>query len=114
MFKPENLPPQLLFLPILTPPFPLSLFANPLAVWFIYAFILEGWKGQTIGKKLLSLVVVGEDSNACGFRRSFVRNILRYIDGLGLYMLGLVVMLLSVRRQRIGDHLAGTFVVKVT
>jgi uncharacterized RDD family membrane protein YckC len=83
-----------------------------LTLWFVYAFVLEGWKGQTIGKKLLSLVVVGKDGNACGFRRSFIRNVLRYIDGLGYYIPGLIVMLLSEKRQRIGDHLARTFVVK--
>jgi uncharacterized RDD family membrane protein YckC len=94
-------------------PFSLSSFLeNPLTIWFVYAFVLEGWKGQTIGKKLLSLVVVGKDGNPCGFRCSFIRNVLRYIDGLGYYILGLIVMLLSERRQRIGDHVARTFVVK--
>ena len=45
--------------------------------------------------------------------KSFIRNLLRIIDGLPVfYLLGLIVMVSSKRKQRIGDMAAGTVVVK--
>lgn len=77
-----------------------------------YFVVTEGLWGQPPGKRLLGLVVVHRDGSPCGFGGSLVRNLLRVLDGLFYYALGLVVMLVSDRRQRIGDHAARTVVVR--
>ncbi len=82
------------------------------AGWFPYSFLLEGFAGQTLGKKAMGIVVVKTDGSPCTYLASFERNLLRVIDGMGYYLIGLMVMLLSKRRQRIGDHVAETVVVK--
>jgi uncharacterized RDD family membrane protein YckC len=77
-----------------------------------YYFALESGDGQTVGKKLMKLRVVRADGSPAGMREIAVRTILRVVDGIGGYIVGLVVMLLTgERRQRIGDLAASTIVV---
>ena len=69
-----------------------------------YYFALESGAGQTVGKKLMNLRVVRADGRPAGMREIAVRSILRVIDGIGLYIVGLIVMLVTgERRQRLGD-----------
>jgi uncharacterized RDD family membrane protein YckC len=76
-----------------------------------YYFALESGGGQTLGKRLLRLRVTGEDGDEPGIERIAVRTLLRLLDGLGLYLVGLVVMLVTgQRRQRLGDVVAHTVV----
>ncbi len=79
---------------------------------FGYYIILEGAFGQTVGKRVAGVVVVNRDGQPIGFSESFIRNILRLIDGIFNYAVGLVVMLLTEDRQRVGDLAAGTVVVR--
>jgi uncharacterized RDD family membrane protein YckC len=80
---------------------------------FAYFVYLEGTYGQTFGKKLLNLVVVGEDGSACDYETAVVRNILRYVDWLPfLYLLGVIVIVFSDDSQRLGDIVADTLVVR--
>jgi len=80
----------------------------------IYAMISEwAWRGQTVGKRLLGLLVV----DAQGFRlepsQVIVRNLMRLIDTLpALYLVGGIACVFSRRRQRLGDLAAGTVVVR--
>jgi uncharacterized RDD family membrane protein YckC len=83
-----------------------------LLVVFLYSFILEGWTGQTLGKLLLGIVVVKADGRPCGFMSSFVRNAFRIVDFQFYYLVALLVVLLTSKRQRIGDVLANTIVVR--
>jgi uncharacterized RDD family membrane protein YckC len=77
-----------------------------------YYFALESGAGQTVGKKLMKLRVVRADGSPAGMREIAVRTILRVVDGIGVYIVGLVVMLMTgERRQRIGDLAAATIVV---
>jgi uncharacterized RDD family membrane protein YckC len=77
-----------------------------------YYFALESGDGQTLGKKLLKLRVVRADGRPAGMREIAVRTILRVVDGVGGYIVGLIVMLATgQRRQRLGDLAAGTIVV---
>lgn len=80
---------------------------------FGYFIVLEAWTGQTIGKKLFGVVVVTEYGEPIGLEESLIRNLLRFVDGILNYAVGLVVMLVSDDRKRIGDHAAGTIVVRV-
>lgn len=80
-----------------------------------FYFVLLEWRfsGQTPGKKALGLRVVRDGGYNLGFGPAFLRNLLRPIDMMpGFYVLGLSAVLLSTRRKRIGDQVAGTLVVR--
>jgi uncharacterized RDD family membrane protein YckC len=77
-----------------------------------YYFALESGDGQTVGKKVMKLRVVRADGRPAGMREIAVRTVLRVVDGVGGYIVGLIVMLATgQRRQRLGDLAAGTIVV---
>ncbi|WP_415378728.1 RDD family protein [Halosimplex sp. TS25] len=77
-----------------------------------YYIALEGATGQTVGKRLAGIVVVNRRGGPITFYQAITRNLLRVVDGLFSYALGLVIMLLSEDRQRVGDHAADTLVVR--
>ena len=69
--------------------------------------------GQTIGMRLLGVRVVRSDTGAQpSMAQHFVRWILLIVDGICAGLVGLVIMLVSDRRQRLGDMAAGTLVVR--
>jgi uncharacterized RDD family membrane protein YckC len=79
----------------------------------LYFAILEGTMGATLGKKLVKIKVVREDGSTCGIGPAFVRTLLRIIDGLPfLYIIGMVLIARSDKKQRLGDRLAKTVVIK--
>lgn len=78
-----------------------------------YHFLIEGlWDGFTVGKRIFGIKVVHEDGSECSVGSAFVRNLLEILDGLFYYLVGFIVMAASEKRQRIGDRLAGTVVVR--
>ena len=79
---------------------------------FSYYWLCEGLFGATLGKALAGIQVRKQSGSRCGLRPSLVRNLLRVVDGLGLYLFGFIVALFSKLRQRLGDQAAGTIVVK--
>jgi uncharacterized RDD family membrane protein YckC len=78
-----------------------------------YFLLFEAlWSGQTPGKRMQKLRVIKVNGQPVGWLESSIRNILRAVDMLlGFYPLGLFVMFLSSRSQRIGDYAAGTVVI---
>ena len=80
--------------------------------FFGYYIVLEGLTGQTLGKRVAGVVVVSRDGSPITFGQALTRNLLRLVDGILNYAVGLVVMLVSEDRQRIGDHVADTVVVR--
>ncbi|HEV2012293.1 MAG TPA: RDD family protein [Candidatus Dormibacteraeota bacterium] len=77
-----------------------------------YFALLEGLFGNTVGKAAVRIRVTDLSGRAAGWRAVVIRNVLRLIDSLpGFYLVGALVARFSPRRQRIGDHLAGTLVV---
>lgn len=78
---------------------------------FLYYWLAEGLFGATLGKAIVGIRVVRGGGDRCGLRGSLIRNLLRIVDGIGVYLVGAIVMLLSKRKQRAGDHAAGTLVV---
>jgi uncharacterized RDD family membrane protein YckC len=80
---------------------------------FIYYFAFEGLFSSTVGKSLVGLMVLEKDGDVCSFQASFRRNLLRFVDWLPfLYILGAIAVVMSTKRQRIGDRVAGTIVTK--
>ena len=89
-----------------------GLTAVVLAWALYYYFACESSGGQTLGKKAMKLRVVRMDGGTAGMGDIGVRTILRLIDGLFLYLVGLVVMLATgKRRGRLGDLAAKTMIV---
>jgi uncharacterized RDD family membrane protein YckC len=89
----------------------------PALLWFVavlgYYFVCELLWARTPGKALLGLRVVrADDGGRPGAGAIVARTLLRLIDGLPFfYGLGLLVVLVSQDRQRIGDLAARTQVV---
>ncbi len=82
-------------------------------LWLAYFTYFEGTSGQTIGKKLTNIKVIKEDGSNCDLGSALVRNILRIVDHLPfLYILGMILIAISEKKQRVGDMLAKTMVVK--
>ena len=81
-------------------------------IWLVYFSYFESATGQTIGKKVMHIKVVKEGGKKLEMSDALIRTILRIIDGIGAYILGLIVILVSEKKQRIGDMAAGTVVVK--
>jgi uncharacterized RDD family membrane protein YckC len=78
-----------------------------------YYVVFEATWGATLGKFATNLRVVRESEGApIGWRAAFLRNLLRPIDGLVLYLVGFIAICVSSKRQRIGDKVAGTIVVR--
>jgi uncharacterized RDD family membrane protein YckC len=70
-------------------------------------------RGQSPGKRLLGLRVVGRDGAPAGAGQLFLRNVMRLVDFLPFgYFVGLAVMLVSRHGQRVGDLVGGTVVAR--
>jgi uncharacterized RDD family membrane protein YckC len=77
--------------------------------WTCEAF----WSGQTIGKKVFRLRVVGDRGEPMTFVQAGIRNIVRIVDFLPYaYGVGIVVLFINGKGKRLGDLAAGTVVVK--
>lgn len=73
----------------------------------VLVFIKDGFRGKSIGKRIIGIQVVKNGSSvAAGPFRCFVRNML-----LGLFIIDLFVMWIDPKKRRIGDFIAGTSVV---
>ena len=77
-----------------------------------YYFACESGAGQTLGKRVMKIRVVGMDGAPAGMREIALRTVLRVVDGLFLYLVGLIVMIATgERRGRLGDLVGDTMIV---
>jgi uncharacterized RDD family membrane protein YckC len=92
-----------------------------LAVFLIFAsyfiFFEWLWDGQTPGKRLMKLRVIRDDGRPITLWEAIARNLLRVFDAapgfaVPIYSVGLIVIFLSGRDQRVGDIFAGTVVIR--
>jgi uncharacterized RDD family membrane protein YckC len=81
-------------------------------IWLLYFTYFEGTSGQTPGKRAMGIKVTKENGSKAMFGDALVRTILRLIDGIVFYILGLIIILVTKKKQRLGDILARTIVVK--
>ena len=73
------------------------------------------WNGQTPGKRLLHLRVIKADGSPVSGIDVLLRNLSRPIDTLGpMGLIGLLMIFVSRKAQRLGDLMAGTLVIHET
>lgn len=77
-----------------------------------YFIVMEATQGATIGKMALGLRVVKMDGSPISWTESVVRNLLRIIDGLFVYLVGAIFVWTSPLKQRLGDRVAHTVVIR--
>lgn len=83
-------------------------------LWLGYGILFEvKWNGQTPGKRWAGIRTVKDGGGPVDGQAAAVRNILAVADFLPAFLvLGAVLILLTPRRQRLGDLAAGTVVVR--
>jgi len=77
-----------------------------------YFIVLEATQGATLGKMALGLRVTRTDGAPISWTESIIRNLLRIIDGLFVYLVGAILIWTSPLKQRLGDRVAKTIVVR--
>lgn len=82
--------------------------------WAYYAVLEAKNNGQTLGKRVMGIRVVGRDGRTPSFGKSAIRNVLRIVDNFPYFLplLGLVLIIVTGQHQRIGDMAADTVVVR--
>ncbi len=86
-----------------------------LAASLFYWGVLPGMTGWTPGKRLLGLRLVRADGSPPGAGKGVVRSLLWVVDGFPYFLpglIGFIVAMSTPRRQRVGDQVARTFVVR--
>jgi uncharacterized RDD family membrane protein YckC len=71
-------------------------------------FVMQGLTGRTPGKAIVGIKVVNREGNRPGILRAMAREFLWIVDVWGV---ALVTALVSANNQRVGDMVAGTYVV---
>jgi uncharacterized RDD family membrane protein YckC len=79
---------------------------------FLYYFLTEAIWGATLGKMLFKIKVVSEQGQKISYKQSLIRNLTRLIDMLPMfYVVGIMSVANSNKKQRLGDAWAHTIVV---
>lgn len=83
-----------------------------LLVIFIIVYIALEGGGGTPGKRVMGMRIVDAGGNKPGLGKALVRNLLGIVDFLPfVYVLGVIMVASSPNKQRLGDRVAGTYVV---
>ena len=87
-----------------------------LVILYGYYVVLETLFGATVGKLMLGLRVIKVSGARYDLGAALLRNLLRFVDSFpfGLYIVGLVFIAATEKKQRLGDIAAGTAVVKAS
>jgi len=81
------------------------------AVLLTYYVFAEALAGATLGKVAVGIRVLNaSDAGRLTYRQALVRNLLRFVDALAIYLVGAIVIMVTSRRQRLGDLAAGSIV----
>lgn len=84
-----------------------------LVLIFAYFILMEGIFGATAGKMALGLRIVDKNQMKINLKQAAIRNFAKLIDGLPLYLIGIISITKSETKQRVGDRLAGTYVIHI-
>ncbi len=79
---------------------------------FGYFAYLEATQGGTLGKKALGLRIIKLDGNPIGWNEAIIRTLLRIVDHLFAGLVGFICILATDKKQRVGDMVAKTIVIK--
>jgi uncharacterized RDD family membrane protein YckC len=82
--------------------------------WYLvyWAYIPLRRDGQTLGMSVLGIRIISANGGPASFVQLAVRSILLVLFGLVSVIVGFIVMMCSRYRQRTGDHMAHTMVVR--
>jgi uncharacterized RDD family membrane protein YckC len=85
-----------------------------IAIWYVYYWVLRPFmsNGQTLGMQLLAIRIISADGGPASLAQLFIREILLVIFSPLSLLVGIITMMFSRYRQRVGDHLARTMVVR--
>ncbi len=85
--------------------------AIPVAIfWIVYFPVIEGFTGQTLGKKIIGIRVVRVDGADIGLVNAFLRRLLDWLDFAFLGLVAIITTGMNPRMQRIGDMAGKTLV----
>ncbi|MEA5363826.1 RDD family protein [Amycolatopsis sp., V23-08] len=110
LFRPSGLVALVTFLKVV---FITMMVLDFLGLWFVMTWWPYRHGGQTPAMRWLRLRVVMLDGSHPPLRLFVVRQLLVLVDGFAWGLAGIVVMLCTRRRQRFGDVVARTVVVRV-
>jgi len=100
----------------LGPAYPAYYVALGIVIALLYFTLLLGRYGQSVGMMAVKIKVVSEaDSAQITYGAAFIRTLLLYIDQIPYvipYLLGAILIWTSDKKQRLGDRVAHTVVVK--
>jgi uncharacterized RDD family membrane protein YckC len=82
----------------------------PILIYHLFFEVVMN--GQSIGKKLMSIRVIGESGGRPALHQYLIRWLLRPCDFFFFGLVGLLTVLNSKKNQRLGDMAAGTLVIK--
>lgn len=88
-----------------------AILSPSLAIYLLYHAVFEILTGGTPGKRLADVRIVDRNGRRPRVGALIVRNVLRPIDSLVFYAVGLASVLLTRQAVRLGDLAAGTLLV---
>ena len=86
------------------------LFFVPILTYHLFFELVMN--GQSIGKKLIGIKVIGEDGGRPALHQYLIRWLTRPFEVFSFGLIGLLTVILSKKNQRLGDMAAGTLVIK--
>ena len=81
-------------------------------LFFGYFAYMEAIQGGTFGNKALGLRIVKEDGGPIGWSEAIIRTLLRIVDHFFGGLVAFICILSSEKKQRVGDMVAKTIVIK--
>jgi uncharacterized RDD family membrane protein YckC len=87
-------------------------FIPGVAGFLVYNVVCVSMHGSTLGKRLLSMVVVQENGTRCRMVPAIIRELGYFIDSLFFGLIGYLAMQKTYQEQRYGDQWAHTVVTK--
>ena len=82
----------------------------PILIYHLFFEVVMN--GQSIGKKLMSIRVIGESGGRPALHQYLIRWLLRPFDFFFFGLVGLLTVVNTKKNQRLGDIAAGTLVIK--